>query len=84
MEAQQKQITSFIVQLVPASVQCFLASLTTSIPSFASFDAASVLWKDYWARLKTFGVVNFVPSDKLAQGIVMFTIDKIANIMENQ
>ena len=38
-----------------------------SIPSFASFDPTSELWKDYIARFKTFLGANSIPESKYAQ-----------------
>ena len=38
-----------------------------SIPSFASFDPSSELWKDYVARFETFVGANSIPESKYAQ-----------------
>ena len=38
-----------------------------SIPSFASFDPTSELWKDYKARFETFVGANSIPEAKYAQ-----------------
>ena len=38
-----------------------------SIPSFATFDSTTELWKDYWARFQTFSKANSVSDAKLPQ-----------------
>ncbi|KFD47830.1 hypothetical protein M514_11310 [Trichuris suis] len=65
IEAQRRQIEVLLSRLPVASATP--PTLASSFLSFAAFDATSELWKDYWARFKTFARANSIPEDKLAQ-----------------
>ncbi|KFD62340.1 LOW QUALITY PROTEIN: hypothetical protein M514_25463 [Trichuris suis] len=65
IEAQRRQIEVLLSRL--PVVSGMPPTLASSLPSFAAFEATSVLWKDYWARFKTFAGANSIPEDKLAQ-----------------
>ena len=43
------------------------AAQAASVPSFASFDSTSELWRAYLARFHTFVGANSIPKEKIAQ-----------------
>ena len=66
-EAQERRMHDLIARLAPTPATATAASTMVSIPSFAPFNSTSELWKDYWARFKTFAGANSVREEKLAQ-----------------
>ena len=68
MEAQEKRMTELIATLATSGHHAAATPLpTATTPAFVPFDATSELWKDYYARFKTFAGANSVSDDRLAQ-----------------
>uniref|UniRef100_A0A5S6Q4R9 Uncharacterized protein n=1 Tax=Trichuris muris TaxID=70415 RepID=A0A5S6Q4R9_TRIMR len=65
IEEQRKQIEKLLSFLGPVSATP--PAVASSVPSFPAFDPTSELWKEYWARFKTFAGANSIPAEKLAQ-----------------
>uniref|UniRef100_A0A5S6Q6N2 CCHC-type domain-containing protein n=1 Tax=Trichuris muris TaxID=70415 RepID=A0A5S6Q6N2_TRIMR len=65
IEEQRKQIEKLLSFLDPVSATP--PAVASSVPSFPAFDPTSELWKEYWARFKTFAGANSIPAEKLAQ-----------------
>ena len=67
IQLQQQQIAEVIVRLKTSTETSIAPLQAMSTARFAAFDSLAELWKDYWARFKTFAKTNFVPKYGFAQ-----------------